>query len=255
MAYSIYEIKGLFSMDRYARQIVLDEIGEDGQEKLLRAKVLCVGAGGLGSSILLYLAAAGVGTIGVADFDNVEECNLQRQILYDTNQIGSNKASNAKKRLKELNPNITVNIYPNGLTDKNVEELFTAYDIIIDGTDNFETKFLINDAGVKFKKPVIYGAIQGFEGQVSVFDSNLGACYRCLYPESLKHLSVNCEQGGVIGTVAGIIGTVQAMQAIMLIIAHESFEPLIGKLWIIDAKTMQTRLLDIPKDQNCPICS
>lgn len=156
-------------MDRYSRQIALEEIGEYGQEKLLNASVLCVGGGGLGAPALLYLAAAGVGTIGIADFDSVEESNLQRQILYDTNQTGQSKAGTAKDRLQALNPNITINAYNDGLNDKNAESLFANYDIIIDGTDNFSTKFLINDAGVKFGKPVIYGAIQRFDGQVSVF--------------------------------------------------------------------------------------
>ncbi len=240
---------------RYQRQTILPEIGKTGQDKLGRASVLCIGAGGLGAPALLYLAAAGIGHLGIADFDRIDESNLQRQILYHTSQTGQPKAETAAQSLKALNPDIDIEIYAKGLNINNVEALFCAYDIIIDGTDNFEAKFLINDAGVKFSKPVIYGAIQKFEGQVCIFDATQGPCYRCLYPAPPKEHIQNCAQAGVIGAVAGIAGVAQAMQAIMLIVKHESFEPLIGRLWMLDARTMDARILDIPKNTDCPICS
>lgn len=243
-------------MTRYARQTILEEIGQKGQDKLARASVLVVGAGGLGSPALLYLAAAGVGHIGIADFDKVSISNLQRQILFDTHQTDTQKVAAASKRLGALNPEIIIETYENGLTLENAETLFSFYDIIIDGTDNFETKYLINDAGVKFGKPVIYGALNKFEGQVAVFDSaNGGPCYRCLHPEKPTEHVPNCAEAGVLGAVAGITGVTQALQAIQLIIGHDAFAPLIGKFWSIDTKTMQTRLLELPKDPACPVCS
>ena len=240
---------------RYIRQVVLPEIGLEGQEKLSQASVLCVGAGGLGSPILLYLAAAGVGHIGITDFDTVDESNLQRQVLFTTDAVGQSKAVQAKKRLQALNPTITIEIYEEGLNAENAPDLFQSYDIIIDGTDNFETKFLINDAAVKYGKPWIYGAIQGFYGQASVFNAQHGPCYRCLYPAPPKARIANCAEAGVIGAVAGLVGVTQALQAIQLITGHESFEPLIGKLWTLDTKTMETRILTLPKNPDCPACS
>lgn len=242
-------------MDRYSRQTILAEIGQAGQEKLRRASVLCIGAGGLGAPALLYLAAAGIGRIGIADFDDIAESNLQRQILYKTSETGQAKAERAREHLLALNPNIEIEIFPEGLHAQNAQRLFSAYDIILDGTDNFAAKFLISDAGVKFGKPVIYGAINRFEGQVAVFDSAHGPCYRCLYPQEPREKILNCTEAGIIGAVAGMTGITQAMQAIMLACPHESFKPLKGKLWIIDAKTMQSRILDIPKDPACPLCS
>lgn len=240
---------------RYKRQITLPEIGLDGQENIARARVLCVGAGGLGSPALLYLAAAGVGHIGIIDFDRVDESNLQRQVLFTTDGVGQPKAVQAKERLHALNPDIEITVYDDELNAENTPDLFQAYDIILDGTDNFETKFLINDAAVKYNKPWIYGAIQGFDGQASVFDAQTGPCYRCLYPEKPTARIANCAEAGVIGAVAGLIGVTQALQVIQLVTGHESFEPLIGKLWTLDTKTMQTRILNIPKNPDCPACS
>ena len=241
--------------NRYQRQIILPEIGEEGQKKIAAASVLCVGAGGLGCPALQYLAAAGIGRIGIIDFDVVDESNLQRQILFTTDQIGQNKAEATAVRLKALNPEIQIDTYPEELTDQNAEKLFKRYDIIIDGTDNFAAKFLINDAAVKFEKPFIYGSILGFEGQVAVFNHNDGPCYRCLFPEPPSGHIPNCAEAGVIGAVAGIIGTTQVMEAIKLIVNHARFKPLSGKLLTIDAHSMETRLLSLPKDPECPVCS
>lgn len=242
-------------MMRYKRQITLPEIGEEGQKALLNARVLCVGAGGIGSPALLYLAAAGVGHIGIIEFDTVDESNLQRQVLFTTRSVGLSKAVVAKEKLQDLNPEIEITIYEDELDAENAPKLFKNYDIILDGTDNFETKFLINDAAVKYSKPWVYGAIQGFDGQASVFNAQNGPCYRCLYPEKPKARIANCAEAGVIGAVAGLIGVTQALQVIQLITGDKSFEPLIGKLWTIDAKTMQTHLLNIPKNPDCSVCS
>lgn len=241
--------------NRYLRQTVLPEIGVNGQERIGAASVLCVGAGGLGCPALLYLAAAGIGRMGVVDFDSVDVSNLQRQILFSVDQIGQNKAEAAKARLAALNPEIKIEAYPEELTHENAETLFSQYDLIIDGTDNFETKFLINDAAVKYGKPFVYGSILGFEGQLAVFNHQGGACYRCLFPEAPKRHVPTCAEAGVIGAVAGMVGTAQAMEAIKLIVAHADFVPLSGKLWTIDARTMQTRLLNLPKNPDCPTCS
>lgn len=241
-------------MNRYERQIRLPEIGQEGQNKLLKASVLCVGAGGLGSPALLYLAAAGVGRIGIVDFDRVDESNLQRQILFDMDAVGKPKALEAARRLKTLNPTIHVESYDEELNAENAARLFPGYDVIIDGTDNFETKFLMNDAAVKFGKPWIYGAIQGFDGQASVFNFKGGPCYRCLYPEKPKGRIMNCAEAGVIGAVAGLIGVTQALQAIQIISGHESFEPLSGRLMTLDTRTMRTRILTLQKNLDCPAC-
>lgn len=241
--------------NRYERQIVLPEIGATGQRKISKASVLCIGAGGLGCPALLYLAAAGVGRIGIVDFDIVDETNLQRQVLFTVGQIGQNKAEAAKKRLEALNPQITIKSYPVELTDKNAEDLFDDYDIIIDGTDNFAAKFLINDAAVKSGKPFIYGSILGFDGQLSVFNTPDGPCYRCLFPEAPSGYVPNCAEAGVIGAVAGIIGTAQAMEAIKIIVRHEGLLPLIGKIWMLDMRSMESRLLTLHRNPDCPICS
>lgn len=241
-------------ISRYQRQAVLPEVGQAGQDKLARARVLCVGAGGLGSPALLYLAAAGVGYIGIADHDLVEESNLQRQVLFTEADIGKLKAQAARARLLALNSQVNIAVYEEGLHSSNAEALFAHYDIIIDGTDNFSTKYLINDAAVKFRKPWVYGAIQGFEGQVAVFDARRGACYRCLYPDAPQAPVQNCAEAGVIGAVAGVVGTAQAMQAIQLILGAESLEPLLGKLWVIDLRTMTTHKFAINKNASCPLC-
>ena len=215
--------------NRYSRHILLDKIGLEGQEKLKGAKVLVIGAGGLGCPVLQYLTAAGVGTIGIIDFDIVDETNLQRQILFTVNDVGVNKAEAAENRLRQLNPYVRFNIYPERLTTKNALNLFSEYDIIVDGTDNFSTRYLVNDACVITGKPLVYGAIYKFEGQVAVFNFNGGPSYRCLFPEPPKSGSVpNCSEVGVIGVLPGLIGTQQANEVIKLIL--EIGEPLSGKL-------------------------
>ena len=214
---------------RYSRHLSLDKVGVEGQEKLKAAKVLVIGAGGLGCPVLQYLTAAGVGTIGVIDFDNVDETNLQRQILFTTEDIGINKAQAAENRLKRLNPYIHFNVYPEKLTTKNALNLFLGYDIIVDGTDNFSTRYLVNDACVITSKPLVYGAIYKFEGQVTVFNYKNGPSYRCLFPDPPKAGSVpNCSDIGVIGVLSGLIGTQQANEVVKLIL--EIGELLTGKL-------------------------
>lgn len=240
---------------RYIRQMNLPEIGPEGQGMLLNASVLCVGAGGLGSPALLYLAAAGVGRIGVIDFDRVDETNLQRQVLFSTDMVGQPKAREAAQRVKQLNPDIQMEYYDAELDIESASRLFPLYDVILDGTDNFETKFLINDAAVKFGKPWIYGAIQGFDGQVSVFNDRGGPCYRCFQPEKPRAAVMNCAEAGVIGAIAGIIGVTQALQAIQIITRHKNFDPLVGKLWTLDARTMQTKKLSLKQDAHCSVCS
>ncbi len=242
-------------MNRYDRQIRLPEIGREGQEKLLTSSVLCVGAGGLGSPALLYLAAAGVGRIGIIDFDRVDESNLQRQILYSNAAVGQLKATQSADRLSALNPAIQIDAYNEELNAESAARLFPVYDIILDGTDNFEAKFLINDAAVKYGKTWIYGAIQGFDGQASVFNYKGGPCYRCLYPEKPSQPVMNCAEAGVIGAVAGIVGVTQALQAIQIIAGHPSFEILSGRLWRVDTRTMHTQILNIQKNRACVICS
>lgn len=240
---------------RYERQSILPEIGTEGQKRISTASVLCIGAGGLGCPALLYLTAAGIGRIGIVDFDVVDESNLQRQVLFTTDQIGQNKAEAAKVRLSALNPDIEISTYPEELNDQNAEELFKQYDVIIDGTDNFSTKFLINDVAVKTDKPFIYGSVLGFDGQVAVFNLDNGPCYRCLFPEPPKGHIPNCSEAGIIGAVAGMIGTTQAMEVIKVIVGHESFRPLAGKLWTIDMHSMENKLLSLYKDPDCPVCS
>ena len=240
---------------RYERQISLDEIGEVGQEKLSHASVLCIGAGGLGCPALLYLAAAGVGRIGIVDFDVVDESNLQRQVLYNHDDLGKNKAECAKIRLNALNSDIQIDAYPARLMSESVVTLFENYDLILDGTDNFETKYLINDAAVKYGKPFIYGSILRFEGQVSVFNYQDGPCYRCLFEDAPREAVPTCGEAGVIGAVAGIVGMVQAMEAIKLILDDPSFEILSGKLWSINTKSMESRIFHLPKDPRCSVCS
>jgi adenylyltransferase/sulfurtransferase len=240
---------------RYHRQEILDEIGITGQAKLSSARVLVVGAGGLGCPVLLYLAGAGIGTLGVIDPDCIDISNLQRQVLYTTADAEKPKATVAAERLLQLNPDIKVNAYAEELTDKNAVGLFSDYDIIVDGTDNFTAKFLINDAAVKTGKPVVYGALQSFDGQVAIFDAARGACYRCLHPAPPQGIILNCAEAGVIGALAGIIGTVQAMEVIKLVVGHPSFQSLIGRLWMIDTRTMQTRTLNIPKQKSCSVCA
>jgi adenylyltransferase/sulfurtransferase len=233
-------------MIRYSRHIVLDEIGQAGQEKISQAKVLVIGAGGLGCPALQYLTAAGIGTIGIVDFDIVEESNLQRQILFGTSSIGINKAIAAKNRLKDLNPTINIIAYPEKLTPKNALDLFEGYDIIVDGSDNFAARYLINDASILSNKPVVYGAIYKFEGQVSVFNYQNGPSYRCLFATPPKEGSVaNCSEVGVLGVLPGIIGTMQANEVLKIILGFDNV--LTGKLFCFNAKTSETITLKITK--------
>lgn len=219
---------------RYSRHLLLDKVGEVGQEKLKAGKVLVIGAGGLGCPVLQYLTAAGVGTIGIIDFDVVDETNLQRQILFTVNDIGKNKAITAKERLEQLNPFVKFEVYPQKLTSKNALEIFKHYDVVVDGTDNFSTRYLVNDACVITQKPLVYGSIYKFEGQVSVFNYQGGPTYRCLFPEPPKAGSVpNCSDVGVIGVLPGLIGTQQANEVLKIIL--EIGLPLSGKLLIYDA--------------------
>lgn len=233
-------------MSRYSRHIILSDIGLEGQNKISKARVLVIGAGGLGCPILQYLAAAGVGTIGIMDFDVVETSNLQRQILFGTSSIGQNKALAAKARLEDLNPTINLIAYPEALTQNNALVIFEAYDIIVDGTDNFNTRYLINDAALLTHKPIVYGAIYKFEGQVAVFNYKDSANYRCLFPNPPKEGSVtNCSEVGVLGVLPGIIGTLQANEVLKIIL--ELGDILKGKLLSFNAKNNQTYTISIPK--------
>jgi sulfur-carrier protein adenylyltransferase/sulfurtransferase len=234
-------------MNRYNRHIILSEIGQTGQNKLLKAKVLVVGAGGLGCPVLQYLAAAGVGTIGIIDFDVVEKSNLQRQILFGTSSLGKNKAEAAKSRLQDLNDTITINSYAEMLTYQNAVGLFNQYDIIVDGTDNFETRYLINDACVITSKPLVFGAIYKFQGQVSVFNHENGPTYRCAFPNRPKKDAVpNCSEIGVLGVLPGIIGTMQANEVLKIILGIGSV--LSGQLLCYDALTNKTATLTVKRN-------
>jgi adenylyltransferase/sulfurtransferase len=238
---------------RYSRHLILPEVGMDGQRALKAAKVLCIGAGGLGSPAAMYLAAAGVGTIGLVDFDVVDVSNLQRQLLHGTPDIGRPKLESARDRLRALNPNVHVETYETALSSENALELFEPYDVILDGTDNFPTRYLVNDACVLLGKPNAYGSIFRFEGQASVFAAHGGPCYRCLYPEPPPPgLVPSCAEGGVLGVLPGIIGTIQATEAIKLILGIG--EPLIGRFLIYDALRMRFRELKLRKDPECPVC-
>src|SRR5881409_1514328 len=231
----------------------MPEVCVDGQRKLKAAKVLCIGAGGLGSPVLMYLAAAGVGTLGIVDFDTVDFSNLQRQILHGTPDVGRPKLASAKDRLHALNPEIRIDTYETALTSQNALQLFEPYDVIVDGTDNFPTRYLVNDACVLLGKPNAYGSIFRFEGQASVFATKDGPCYRCLYPEPPPPgLVPSCAEGGVLGILPGLVGTIQATEAIKLILGIG--EPLIGRFLIVDALRMKFRELRLRKDPDCPVC-
>lgn len=235
-------------MNRYNRHIILSEIGPDGQDKLSKAKVLVIGAGGLGCPILQYLAAAGVGTIGIIDFDKVELSNLQRQVLFGASSLGENKAIAAKNRLEDLNSDIVINAYPEALTYQNALELFNQYDIIIDGSDNFETRYLVNDACIITNKPLVFGAIYKFEGQVSVFNYQNGPSYRCLFPNPPQKDTVpNCSEIGVLGVLPGIIGSMQANEIIKLILGIG--DVLSGKLLCYNSLSNQTSTLRINRNE------
>ena len=238
---------------RYSRHLIMPEVGIEAQRKLKASKVLCIGAGGLGSPAAMYLAAAGVGTLGIVDFDTVDFSNLQRQILHGTPDVGRSKLASAKDRLNAINPNVTIETYETALSSENALELFAPYDVILDGTDNFPTRDLVNDACVLLGKPNAYGSIFRFEGQASVFATKDGPCYRCLYPEPPPPgLVPSCAEGGVLGVLPGIIGVIQATETIKLIIGVG--EPLIGRFLIYDALKMKFRELKLRKDPDCPVC-
>jgi len=238
---------------RYSRHLIMPEVGVEGQKKLKASKVLCIGAGGLGSPAAMYLAAAGVGTLGIVDFDTVDFSNLQRQILHGTPDVGRSKLASAKDRLNAINPNVKIETYETALTSENALELFAPYDVILDGTDNFPTRYLVNDACVLLGKPNAYGSIFRFEGQASVFATKDGPCYRCLYPEPPPPgLVPSCAEGGVLGVLPGIIGVIQATETIKLIIGVG--EPLVGRFMIYDALKMKFRELKLRKDPDCPVC-
>src|SRR5690349_19237079 len=238
---------------RYSRHLIMPEVGVDGQRRLKAAKVLCIGAGGLGSPVAMYLAAAGVGTIGLVDFDVVDFSNLQRQILHSTPDVGKPKLQSAKEKLHALNPEIEIRTHEVALSSQNALQLFEPYDIIVDGTDNFPTRYLVNDACVILGKPNAYGSIFRFEGQASVFATKNGPCYRCLYPEPPPPgLVPSCAEGGVLGVLPGMIGCIQANETIKLILG--TGEPLIGRFLIFDALRMKFRELKLRKDPDCPVC-
>jgi sulfur-carrier protein adenylyltransferase/sulfurtransferase len=249
------ELPSLTAMEikRYSRHLILPEVGVDGQRKLKAAKVLCIGAGGLGSPVALYLAAAGVGTIGIVDFDVVDYSNLQRQILHGTSDVGRSKLDSARDKLVALNPEVKIELYDTALSSENALDLFRPYDVIVDGTDNFPTRYLVNDACVLLRKPNAYGSIFRFEGQASVFGLENGPCYRCLYPEPPPPgLVPSCAEGGVLGVLPGLVGVIQATEALKLILGVG--EPLIGRFLIVDALRMKFRELKLRKDPDCPVC-
>jgi sulfur-carrier protein adenylyltransferase/sulfurtransferase len=238
---------------RYSRHLILPEVGMEGQQKLKAAKVLCVGTGGLGAPLALYLAAAGVGTIGLVDFDTVDSSNLQRQIIHSTATVGKLKVDSAEIMLKGLNPFLNVVKHNTMLTSANALEIFKDYDVIADGTDNFQTRYLVNDACVILGKPNAYGSIFRFEGQASVFGTEQGPCYRCLYPEPPPPgLVPSCAEGGVLGILPGLVGVIQATETIKLILGIG--DPLIGRLLLVDALGMSFRTLKLRKNPDCPVC-
>jgi adenylyltransferase/sulfurtransferase len=238
---------------RYSRHLIMPEVGVEGQRKLKKAKVLCIGAGGLGSPASLYLAAAGVGTLGLVDFDAVDFSNLQRQILYSTEDVGRPKLKAASDRLRGLNPNIRIISHETALNSTNALDIFRDYDIIVDGADNFPTRYLVNDACVLSGKPNVYGSIFRFDGQVSIFATKGGPCYRCLYPEPPPPgLVPSCAEGGVLGVLPGVVGTIQATEAIKLILGVG--DSLVGRLLLFDALQMKFRTLKLQRDPACPVC-
>jgi len=248
--------------ERYSRHILLPEVGETGQAKLLQSKVLLLGAGGLGSPALMYLAAAGVGTLGIVDADVVDASNLQRQIVHATSRVGSPKVESAAKFVADLNPDVKVVAYKERLTSANVERIFADYQVVIDGTDNFPTRYLVNDASVWLGKPVVHGSIFRFDGQVTTFVSDraasklgvtAGPCYRCLYPEPPPpHLAPSCQEAGVLGILCGIVGTVQATEAIKLLLGKGT--SLVGRLLTYDSLKMRFRELRLRRAPDCPVC-
>ena len=238
---------------RYSRHLIIPDVGMTGQKRLKNARVLCVGAGGLGSPALLYLAAAGVGTLGVIDFDVVDESNLQRQIIHGQSDVGRSKAESARDSIKELNPLVNVIVHQERLDSDNAMQVFEPYDLIVDGTDNFATRYLVNDACVLLGKPYVWGSIYRFDGQASVFWAEHGPCYRCLYPEPPPPGMVpSCAEGGVLGVLCASIGSIQVTEAIKVITGIG--DPLVGRLMIYDALDMTYRSVKVRKDPECPVC-
>jgi sulfur-carrier protein adenylyltransferase/sulfurtransferase len=238
---------------RYSRHLIMPEVGMEGQEKLKAARVLCIGTGGLGSPLALYLAAAGVGTLGMVDFDVVDFTNLQRQVIHFSSDVGRPKLDSAKAKIAAINPYVNVKTFETRLTSENALRIFADFDIIVDGTDNFPTRFLVNDACVFTGKPNVYGSIFRFEGQASVFGTKEGPCYRCLYPEPPPPgLVPSCAEGGVLGILPGLVGLIQATEAIKLILGKG--EPLIGRLLLVDALGMRFRELKLRKNPDCVVC-
>ncbi|MDR2607238.1 MAG: molybdopterin-synthase adenylyltransferase MoeB [Treponema sp.] len=249
------ELPGLSNeeIDRYSRHLLLEEVGIRGQKRLKAARVLIVGTGGLGAPLALYLAAAGVGTLGIVDFDFVEESNLQRQVIHGTRDIGRPKVASAQDRIKSINPKIKINTYNTMLSSANALEIMKDYDVVADGTDNYQTRYLVNDACVLLGIPNVYGSVFQFEGQASVFYAREGPCYRCLYPEPPPPgLVPSCAEGGVVGVLPGIVGTIQANEVIKLIVGGG--DSLVGRLLLFDAWKMKFRELRLDKDPHCPIC-
>jgi len=238
---------------RYSRHLIIPDVAMVGQKRMKNARVLCVGAGGLGSPALMYLAAAGVGTLGIVDFDTVDESNLQRQVIHGQSDVGRPKAVSAKESVQEINPLITVNLHEERLDSSNVMEIFSGYDLIVDGTDNFATRYLVNDACVLLNKPYVWGSIYRFDGQASVFWSEHGPCYRCLYPEPPPPGMVpSCAEGGVLGVLCASIGSIQVTEAIKVLTGIG--EPLVGRLMIYDALEMTYRSVKVRKDPECALC-
>jgi adenylyltransferase/sulfurtransferase len=238
---------------RYARHFVLPNVGMKGQQKLQSARVLLLGAGGLGSPLAMYLCAAGIGTIGIVDFDAVDISNLQRQILHSTSNVGKPKVFSAKETLAEINPYVNIESYATKLSSGNALEIFRTYDIVADGSDNFPTRYLVNDACVLLKKPLVYGSIFRLEGEVSVFNTHRAPCYRCLHPfPPPQHLIPSCAEGGVLGAVPGIIGSIQATEILKLLLNIGS--PLAGKVLFVDALKMEFREFALKKNLHCPVC-
>ena len=238
---------------RYSRHLLIPEVGEAGQQKLLHSKVLLIGAGGLGSPAAYYLASAGVGTLGIVDSDVVDLTNLQRQILHSTDRIGEPKVESAKQTLEALNPDVKIVPYQERLTSDNIDRIIKDYDVVIDGADNFPTRYLLNDASIKWRKPVVHGAIYRFEGQVTVFKPFDGPCYRCLFPEPPPpELAPSCAEAGVLGVLPGVIGTVQATEALKLLLGIG--EPLVGRYLLFDALEGSFREVRLRRDPDCPVC-
>ncbi|HZE93214.1 MAG TPA: molybdopterin-synthase adenylyltransferase MoeB [Gemmatimonadales bacterium] len=238
---------------RYSRHLTLPDVGLEGQSKLRDARVLLIGAGGLGCPAALYLAAAGVGTLGIVDFDLVDRSNLQRQILHGTSGIGTAKTESARARLRDVNPHVQIETFAERLTSANALAILRDWDIVVDGSDNFPTRYLVNDACVLLGKPDVYGSVFRFDGQVSVFSAKQGPCYRCLYAEPPPpDLVPSCAEGGVLGVLPGIIGSLQALEVIKLIVGFG--EPMIGRLLLFDGRRMQFRELALEKDPDCPVC-